>query len=182
MARSQGGIPPQRRSRRSDRGAAAVEFALILSLLVMLVFGIITAGLSYTRAIGLTNAVREAARFGATASTSSGTWASDVVSRVRNTQFDDGTDLSTSGTAVCVQLYKIGTGASTVAGTSTCSTSANTPVLDTTSAPSVTGIATGTCVVRVWAARNFTISIVIAPAWNSTVVRSSVELYERGTC
>jgi hypothetical protein len=34
----------------------------------------------------------------------------------------------------------------------------------------------------VWAARNFTISIVIAPAWNSTVVRSSVELYERGTC
>ena len=182
MAQPQGGSGAQRRPRRTDRGAAAVEFALILSLLVMLVFGIITAGLSYTRAIGLSNAVREASRFGATASTASGTWANDVVSRVRNTQFDDGTDVSTSGTAVCVQLYKVGTGASTIAGTSACSTSANTPALDATSAPSLAGIAPGTCVVSVWAARNFTISVLIAPAWNSTVVRSSVALYERGTC
>ena len=50
-----------------ERGAVAVEFALVLPLLVMLLLGIATTGLSYTHAIGVTNAVREGARFGATA-------------------------------------------------------------------------------------------------------------------
>jgi Flp pilus assembly protein TadG len=145
---------------RSQRGAAAVEFALVVPILVMLLFGITTAGLSYSHAIGVTNAVREGARFGATAATNA-SWASDVVSRVRATQFDDSTDPALSTTAVCVQLYKVGTGPSAIAGTSTCSTSVHTPPLDTASAPSVTGIASGTCVVRTWAARYFQISLVV---------------------
>ena len=45
-----------------ERGAAAVEFAIILPLLVMLVFGIIEFGRGYNAKIELTGAVREGAR------------------------------------------------------------------------------------------------------------------------
>jgi Flp pilus assembly protein TadG len=47
---------------RDERGAAAVEFALILPLLVMLVFGIIHFSLAYNRQQGLHAAAREGAR------------------------------------------------------------------------------------------------------------------------
>ena len=49
-------------NRNRERGASAVEFALILPLLVMLVFGIIETGRGYNAKIELTGAVREGAR------------------------------------------------------------------------------------------------------------------------
>ncbi len=49
-------------SRSSERGAAALEFALILPLLVMLVFGIIAFGRGYNAKVEVTGAVREGAR------------------------------------------------------------------------------------------------------------------------
>jgi Flp pilus assembly protein TadG len=48
-----------------ERGVAAVEFALILSLLVMLVFGIIEFGRTYSQYEVFLNAAREGARTGA---------------------------------------------------------------------------------------------------------------------
>ena len=169
-----------------QRGAVAVEFALVLPILVTLVFGITSAGLSYTHAIGVTNAVREGSRFGATADTTSGTWATDVIARVRATQFDDSTDPAQSTTAVCAELYKVGTGASTIPGTFFCSNKTSNapkaPTLGTSAAPSVSGIASGTCVARVWAARDFAIEIIVAPAWKGTAIRTSVARYERKTC
>ncbi len=48
--------------READRGAAAVEFALVLPLLVLLVFGIIDFGRMLTTKITLTEAAREGAR------------------------------------------------------------------------------------------------------------------------
>ncbi|MGN6333601.1 MAG: TadE/TadG family type IV pilus assembly protein [Motilibacteraceae bacterium] len=50
------------RSGDDDAGAAAVEFALVLPLLVMLVFGIIEFGLAFNAKIELAGAAREAAR------------------------------------------------------------------------------------------------------------------------
>jgi Flp pilus assembly protein TadG len=51
------------RARSTDeRGAAAVEFALVLPLLVTLVFGIVQAGLALNTKLTLTHAVREGAR------------------------------------------------------------------------------------------------------------------------
>ena len=51
--------------KRRDSGVAAVEFALILPLLMMIVFGIINYGiLLYDQAV-ITNAAREGARWGA---------------------------------------------------------------------------------------------------------------------
>ena len=47
---------------QADRGAAAVEFALVLPVLVLLLFGIIEFGRGYNAKIELTGAVREGAR------------------------------------------------------------------------------------------------------------------------
>jgi hypothetical protein len=49
-----------------EQGAALVEFALILPLVLMLAFGMVTAGLTYNHKIDLTHAAREGARYGAT--------------------------------------------------------------------------------------------------------------------
>jgi len=49
---------------RSESGASAVEFALLLPLLMMILFGIIEFGLALYRQAILTNASREGARLG----------------------------------------------------------------------------------------------------------------------
>lgn len=49
---------------RSESGASAVEFALLLPLLVMILFGIIEFGMALYRQSILTNASREGARLG----------------------------------------------------------------------------------------------------------------------
>jgi Flp pilus assembly protein TadG len=45
-----------------DRGAAAVELALVLPILALLLFGLIEFGQAYSAKISLTGAVREGAR------------------------------------------------------------------------------------------------------------------------
>lgn len=47
-------------------GAAAVEFAIVLPLLVMIVFGIISFGIIFHHKLSLGDGAREAARYGAT--------------------------------------------------------------------------------------------------------------------
>ncbi len=47
---------------RADRGAAAVEMALVLPLLILLVFGILDAGRIFNAEIQLSGSAREAAR------------------------------------------------------------------------------------------------------------------------
>jgi Flp pilus assembly protein TadG len=46
----------------NERGAAAVEFALVLPLLMLLLFGIIEFGRAYNAKVTLTHAAREGAR------------------------------------------------------------------------------------------------------------------------
>ena len=52
------------RKRRSERGVAAVEFALVLPLLLLIVLGIIDFGIAYTNYEGVISGTREAARLG----------------------------------------------------------------------------------------------------------------------
>jgi Flp pilus assembly protein TadG len=52
----------RRGSANSDRGAAAVEFALLLPLLVLLIFGMIDFGRAINAQITITQAAREGAR------------------------------------------------------------------------------------------------------------------------
>lgn len=49
--------------RDRERGAAAVEFALVLPMLVVLVFGIISFGFMYTNWTALESGAREGARY-----------------------------------------------------------------------------------------------------------------------
>lgn len=50
---------------RNERGAAAVEFALLLPLLVVILFGIIALGIALMRAVNYVSAAREGARYAA---------------------------------------------------------------------------------------------------------------------
>lgn len=52
-----------RRKVDGDRGAAAVEFALVVPLLLLLTFGIVEFGRAYNAQITLQHAVREGARY-----------------------------------------------------------------------------------------------------------------------
>ena len=57
--------------RRRDDGAAAVELALVLPILLLLLFGIISFGIVFAQKLALSNAAREAARFGTVGLTTS---------------------------------------------------------------------------------------------------------------
>jgi Flp pilus assembly protein TadG len=69
-----------RRAFRRDDGASAVEFALVLPILLLLVFGIISFGLYFAGALGMSNASREAARYGVVQNRT----CSDIVTTVKN--------------------------------------------------------------------------------------------------
>ena len=63
---------------RSQRGAAAVEFALVLPILILLIFGIVQFSILFNRQQGLHAAAREGARYAALPNHSQ----EDVVGRV----------------------------------------------------------------------------------------------------
>lgn len=174
----------QARARARDQhGAVAVEFALVLPLLVALLLGVTTTGLSYTRAIGVSNAVREGARFGATADSTAVSWANDTINRVRATELDFGTT-SPPATGICVQLWRK-TGAGTgvqLAGACDAGAVSPAPTLATLNQPQYavpSSVPDNACVVRVLAGRNFTINIALVPAWTRVSAAYSMARYER---
>src|SRR3954454_22541771 len=63
---------------RSEEGAAAVEFALIVGVLAMLIFGMLQFGLAFFQLQNLRAATREGARIGAVDGT-----VSDITARVQ---------------------------------------------------------------------------------------------------
>jgi hypothetical protein len=55
-----------RASRQHERGASAVEFAILAPLLFMVLLGMFSGGLAYARKVSITSAAREGVRHGAT--------------------------------------------------------------------------------------------------------------------
>ena len=53
-------------ARGDDAGASAVEFALLFPIFIVLAMGTIAAGTAYSKQINVTQAAREASRYGAT--------------------------------------------------------------------------------------------------------------------
>jgi Flp pilus assembly protein TadG len=97
--------PMRARRGSGDRGAAVAEFALVLPVLVMLMLGIVSAGLLWNTKLQMAHAVREGARHGSTIPVDqafdSGTWASNVRTLIVNRSAGD---LTSSD--VCVALVE----------------------------------------------------------------------------
>lgn len=106
------------KNRRPDeRGAALVEFALILPVFMMLVLGMFSGGLAYNQKLSLTGASREASRYAATlASSSSGgcgavgsnAWLDCVVSVAVSSATGE-MDSDVAGRNICVAYTADGT-------------------------------------------------------------------------
>jgi hypothetical protein len=154
---------------RDDRGAVAVEFVLVLPLLLVLLFGLTTAGLAYSDHLSATNAVREAARYGAAADISSGSsWASSVRDRVKQVYFNEG--VTVTDDQICVQLVQAGVATPYAQLTgANCGTA---PVLPANMAP-------GSCAVLVWMQRPETIQLLVFPSLDFDIHAESVAYYGR---
>lgn len=70
----------RRGSPRGDRGAAAVEFALVFPILLVVLMGMINFGAVFAQSQALGNSARQAARFGAVA----GPTCADVIQHARD--------------------------------------------------------------------------------------------------
>lgn len=149
---------------RGEAGASAVEFALIMPFLCMILLGTVTVGFAYNESLGLASAVREGARFGAT-SVNDASWGDNVRAHTADLAF------GSAGTGdICVQLVKVGTGVigSSPSGCGLASPAPATPA----------SAASGDCVVKVWAERQVTINIVLA-VWHPMLEKHAVAKYER---
>lgn len=164
--------PRQRRS-AGERGAALVEFSMILPILASLLMGVVTGGSAYHRKITMTDAVREGARFGATSENTSN-FATAV--RDRTLQLSS-SELGTDN--ICVQLVKAGSPETIVrswyppSGGGSCPAEFGAP-------PASPTMAAGFCVVKVWSHRTARLEALFFNQ-NIDLTARAVAAYERGT-
>jgi Flp pilus assembly protein TadG len=154
---------------RGQRGAAAVEFALVAPIVVMLLIGTVTVALAYSQHVALSNAVREGARLGATMPQGSN-WLSSVQQHTSEAYSDSDT---LSSSAVCAMLIQTTGGSSP-----TYSTVIDAPSGCGATEPSnPTNVAAG-CFVKVWANKQTHLNWVLGNAdpWMNA---SAVAIYDR---
>jgi Flp pilus assembly protein TadG len=90
---------------RDSRGAALVELAIALPLVVMLVVGMVSAAIAYNHQLALSHAAREGARFGATLPTNNYASMNDWLDAVATSTVGDATGtlaVGAPGRSVCV--------------------------------------------------------------------------------
>ena len=116
-------------SRASERGATAVEFAMLAPVLIMILMGIMEFGRAYNAQISLTNAAREAVRV-MTISTNQAT-AQDTA---RDAAIDAAVSLTPALTDADIAFNATN-------GTGNCTTDAQMTVTVTYSLSTLTGIA-----------------------------------------
>ena len=167
---------------RTELGAAAVEFALVFPLLIMLLIGLVTTAMAYFDHSSASNAVREAARYGASADASNpslATWATSVRDRLKQTYFNASNTLTPTqmNDRICVDLVK-----STGVGTPTTVPNASWTGSQCGTAPSPPdSMAANTCAVRVWMTKPERIDLVVFPSMNFDIGAQSVAFYGRTT-
>jgi Flp pilus assembly protein TadG len=160
----------QRRT-RDDRGAAAVEFALIAPFVLLLLFGMISTGMTYTDHLSVSNAVREGARFGSAIDYSTSTsWATSVRDRVKQVYNNSASSLTDA--EICVKLVKSDKTTITGTGMTWTGTSCGT-------APDLTSftMTTGSCAVVVWVKKPETINLMVFPNLHFNMGSKAISYY-----
>ncbi len=97
-----------------DSGASAVEFALVVPLLLLLVFGIINFGIIFSQQLTLNNAVREGARRAVVNDPGSPRSCDQIISSVKN----DLSGLALNASQVQVKVTQSGFSSSNSCGSS----------------------------------------------------------------
>lgn len=92
---------------RRERGAAAVEFALVLPILIVILLGILDFGLYYYNDLQLTHAARDAARYLSVGKVAEANDAIDSTSLVSTTIASRSVDVGTSGNEATVTLTAV---------------------------------------------------------------------------
>lgn len=171
------GMTGRVRRHREDRGAVAVEFALVLPLLIMLLFGVTTTGLAYSDHLAITNAVREAARLGASTPYDPANptiWGDSVQQRVEQVYFNASSSINDN--QICVQLVDSSGNekASPSDSNAGCGTAPTAPA----------AVVAGSCLVKVWVSKPQEISLVVFPKFTFNIGAESVSYYGRtvGAC
>ena len=164
------------RRRTSESGSTAVEFALVLPLLVMLLMGVITGALAYGDHLAVQNAVREGSRLGSAIDYSAAgpsVWATSVRDRVRQVYFNSGSTLTNN--QICVKLYSFDASgnATAVTGASWDGGSCGTEP----TAPTAPG--DKTCAIKVWAAKSGSVTLGLFPSIPYTLRAQAVDYYGR---
>jgi Flp pilus assembly protein TadG len=149
-----------------------VEFALILPVVVSLLMGLMTGGMAYNKKIAVTDAVRGAARYGATLGDSS-TFAASV--RDRLVQLSAG---ELTGSDVCVELVRAGS-PNTVTRSWYASASNSACPAQFGTAPTTPTVSTGSCVVKVWGMKEAKLQAVLVNS-DLKLKAGSVAAFERG--
>jgi hypothetical protein len=171
---------------RTERGASAVEFALVVPFLCLLLFGMITTGFTYSDHLSITNAVREGARFGASSVYSQAAspgppavsaitpadWAGSVQQRVYDVYFNGGSTLTKTDV---LRFDGASTWSSVIPGGAVGNNCGPVPATPSTSS----GVTAGSCVVKVWLRKSANIQLVIAPTLNFDIGAKSVSYYGR---
>ena len=163
-----------RSPRRTQGGAVAVEFALILPVLAMLIIGIVTFGFAFNDQLALTNTVREGARFGGSTDNTAA-WGSAVQSRTVDLYFNSESPLQ--GGQTCALLISRESGSDTIEQSSNggCATG-GTPAGPIPATPG--SVSDGQCFVKVWAAKPATLNWVLFRT-QVTLRAKSVSIYNR---
>ena len=93
-----------------ERGAALLEFAVVLPIMLSLLLGIVTSGTALNRSNSINNAARESARFGATLPADNLTWWLNKVAEVAIDSATGDLEDGSPGRYVCVAyVYPNGT-------------------------------------------------------------------------
>jgi Flp pilus assembly protein TadG len=164
------------RRRTSESGSTAVEFALVMPLLVMLLMGVVTGALAYGDHVAVQNAVREGSRLGSAIDYSAAgpsTWATSVRTRVRQVYFNSGSTLTDD--QICVKLYSFD-----ASGTATAVTGASVIGANCGTEPDApTSPGDKTCAIKVWASKSGSVTLGLLPSIPYTLSARAVDYYGR---
>ena len=153
-----------------DHGAVLVEFALVMPILMMMLFGLVTAGMAWNQNLSLSTAARSGARYAATLNTAQYTTMDDYLDAVAQRVIDSSEgnlDSTVTSRVICVAYWH--ESGSDTHDTNASRTLTNTTVTRSTTTPCFTDNQSGDKRIQVSVQRTGTIQTGL---WTRTVTLS----------